>query len=666
MPTSHSAFTFSCPSCNAVLESDAEFAGNVIECPECGAPMRIPEPPPAPEPNGKRTVVIRNSPRAPAISPLPPRSLGAARRPAAKKPSGGGGIKILLMLLIFGIAGYAGWLLFFAPPETVSAGGLPVPGGLSTDTFRAPMGARNSGGPGLLPVANADRWNLQGTANVTAFQWGSSGRDQISDIAVRPNGNLILAGIMASRDAVPAQARARHTLLDAGGTQNFGYLAELTPNGQEMLWFSTFGGDTIDPRRIALASDGSIYLGGRALSRLRGLRGVQGDFQGREAVVARISADGSRVLWTQEGGPNSGPVTGIAVDAQDRLLFAAGTRGRGQAAYVMRRNPDGSSSDFRGEFAIRFDVRTDEFKAPGQIGAFYELGSSGDGYDYDGPGGWGPVRFWIAGIREGGQIVVLPDGDFVVTGTLQYDFRELGKRRFPAFDLIVARFRPDGRLVWSTALYQEGDSIHTPDQKAKDLVLNPVNGDLYVLAIQHGSKVYRFKGDLYGNTGNLMITWIGQVDTQTGALRNGWYWMNSRQGNYTAAGRPLSPPYPSLSGNDPHRIRVDNQGRIYFVGRAAPRAWTTPNAWRDWPSDQSGGGNAALTVLTPDLSQILYATMIRGTGQDASSARALAVTDTGVWVGGTNGTPGLPAGPQPPWARPQPGDRDKMLVNFQF
>lgn len=394
---------------------------------------------------------------------------------------------------------------------------------------------------------------------------------------------------------------------------------------------------------------------------------IQGDFQGRESVVAKLSPDGSRLEWAREGGPNSDKVTGLAIDEQGRVLFTTGTRGRGQAAYIMRRNPDGSDSTFGEEWAIRFDVRDAPFKVPGQIGAFYEKGASGDGYDYDGPDGWSPIRFHMAGIRQGGQVIMLPDGDFVVSGTLQYDFREQGKQRFPAFDLILARFSPDGELRWSTNLYQEGDSIHTPDQKAIDLLYNPANGDLYVLAIQHGSNVYRFKGDLYGNTGNLMFTWVGQVATDTGTLKNGWYWMNSRQGNYTEQGRPLSPPYPNLSGNRPTAFTVDDQGRLYFVGDAGTKAWTTPHAWRDWPAEQTGGGNAALLILTPNLDRVHYATMIRGRGHDNSSAKGIVVNDQGVWVGGWNGTEGLPIGPQPAWSiTSAQGDRNKMLVHFNF
>jgi hypothetical protein len=159
------------------------------------------------------------------------------------------------------------------------------------------------------------------------------------------------------------------------------------------------------------------------------------------------------------------------------------------AAYVLRCNADGSDSKFpaRGarDWAIDFHLSTDNFMQPGQIGAFYALSRTGEGHDYDGPGPYGPVRYSVHGFRGGGHVVILPDGDIVVSGALYYDYR-LGGKSNPAFDLILARFSPEGALKWSTNLYQPNDSVHIPDQKDRDLIYNPFNGDIYVLAVQHG------------------------------------------------------------------------------------------------------------------------------------------------------------------------------------
>ncbi|MCC5848462.1 MAG: hypothetical protein JJU29_10230 [Verrucomicrobia bacterium] len=684
MTTESEPISFACPECNAVLEAQPHAAGRIIECPECGAGMEVPQPEVSPETgnvSGRKVIKrsksqLRRSGASPSQAgrrsgPSPSITPTGIRKPQ-KSPMG----KIVVILLL--LLGSAGGYYYYTNQQNGEGGRF---GGLL---------ARNTGGSGggggrrlraggpmgpQTQPPSANRWNVNERANVTAYQWGGSGNDRPAHMVARANGNMVIVGTLASRDAIPSAAGQRHTLFDDQGDEHFGFVAEISADGQNILWHSTFGGNIIRPTTVALSPEGDILIGGQILERGRGHRDIEGDFSGRQAGIGRIAADGSRVLWMREGGPNQNHVTSIATDEQGRIYYTAGGRGQGQTAYVLRLKPDGTSSNFpRGNadgsevWGLYFDVRHETFKAEGQIGAFYAKGTQGAGYDYDGPDGpWGPVRFFLHGIREGGQIVFLPDGDFVVTGTLQYDFREGSNRRFPAFDLIMARYTQEGRLVWSTNLYREGDSIHTPDQKSRHLVYNPHNGDLYVLAVQHGSNIYRFVGELLGDTGNLMITWIGRVDAENGNLKAGWYWQNNRNGQYNDRGSPRSPPHPRLAGNSPGSLAVDDQGRIYMAGSAGAQAFTTPTAWKDWPSAQTGGGNPALVILSPELDRIHYATMIRGENHDNGGGEAVIVNDHGVWVTGNNGTRGFPAGNAPDWSNAQPaGDRDLFMVNFRF
>jgi hypothetical protein len=664
--------SFGCSNCNAVLEGPPSLQGQVIECPECHILIQIPESVPAPAAGGPKKMVIKR----PASTA--PRATPAAHRPKSKAKKQPQSPFILIMSLFILLAvGAGGWLVLGGGGNQTGGEGavMPRPGG-------GLMTARASGSGGSLPASgpqgpqvvppDAGNWQLGNRPDVTAFQWGGSGREEIFDMVARQNGNMILSGMLPSRDGIPASV-THHHLLDNQGDRNFGFVAEIAADGREMLWFATFGGELFRPEVLALSPDGRIAVGGRALERGRGHAGIQGDFRGRSSAVGLIEADGSRVLWMTEGGPNQNTIEGLAVAPDGMVYFVTGGRGQGHRAYIMRRNADGSPSSFpkarlggNENWAINFDVRDEEFRVPGQIGAFYAKGVN-EAYAYDGPDGWGAVRWWLHGIRQGGSIVFLPNGDFVVAGTLQYDFVKGRDRRFPAFDLIMARYNRDGELLWSTNLYQEGDSVHTPDQKDHHLIYNPVNGDLYVLAIQHGSNVYRFKGELLGDTGNLMIGWIGQVNPENGALRNGWYWQSNRNGQYTERGSPRSPPHPRLSGNRPHRLAVDGEGRIYMAGSASPRMFTTGNAWRDWPEEQGGGGNPGVVILSPNLDRYEFASTLRGDDFDNGTANAIIVNEHGVWVAGQNGTRNFPAGPQPPWANAQPaGERDKFLVNLRF
>ncbi|MCC5850659.1 MAG: hypothetical protein JJU29_21440 [Verrucomicrobia bacterium] len=584
---------------------------------------------------------------------------------------------VVALLVLFGLGG-GGWFALGQWGGAEGTNGAPrlarAAGGGSQIVASAPQGPQSQ-------PPNASRWQMDAAAEITAFQWGGRGQEEIFDMVARQNGNMIISGMLPTRDGIPAAARQRHHLLDDRGSQNFGFLAEISADGTELLWISTFGGDLIRPEVLALSPDGTIAVGGRVLDRAKSYPGLRDevpwDSGSASSVVGLIAADGSEVLWMKEGGPNQETIRGLAIDQDGRVYFTAGGRERGARAYVIRLNADGSHATFAKSsiehddfWAINFDVRTPEFKVPGQIGEFYAKGV-GQAYAYDGPNGWGAVRWWLYGIREGGNIVFLPDGDFVVTGSLQYDFVKGRDRRFPAFDLIMARYTQDGELVWSTNLYQEGDSVHTPDQIDQHLIYNPANGDLYVAAIQHGSNLYRFKGELIGDTGNLMIGWIGQVDPEDGTLKNGWYWQSNRNGQYTRGGSPQSPPHPKLSGNRPVRLTSDSEGRIYMTGPGSARMFTTPNAWKPWPDSQVGGTSPGLVILSPNLNRYEYATTLRGdderTGTTNADARAVIVNEHGVWVAGENGTRNFPTGPQPAWANPGPvGERDKFLLNLRF
>jgi hypothetical protein len=597
-----SSVTFHCPSCNVLLEADAE---QMVACPQCNAEMQAPAKAGATVSGVKLPAPAAKNEQKKKL-PLVPIAVGVVAL-------------LVVVVLVVSLSGRKP-----AAKKTVKT--------VATKPVVKPAAPKpvTPPSPPDTPVA-IGKWNLSApaTVNTTALS------GEITDIAARPDGRLVVAGSLASIEGAPSTGK-RHLLLDNQPGAAFGFVAELAANGKTWNWFSAFGGDLFQPQRVALAPDGSVYLGGKHLPRLASVAGKDaGSFTDKEAALIKVSADGSRVEWVRGGGPNQNILTGLAADAEGRIVWSASARGKGMAAYVIRRNADGADSKFPArttrDWAIDFHMTIPEFLQAGQIGAFYALSKEGEGYDYDGPGPYGPVRYSLHGIRGGGHVLVLPDGDLVASGALQYDFKLAGKWE-PGYDIIVARFSPDGVLKWSTNLYQPGDSVHIPDQKDRDLLYNPVNGDLYVLGVQHGSNVYRLKGDLRGDTGNLLIGWVGQIEAATGKLKNGWYWMNSRNTGYDTNGAPTSPPHPQLAGNNPTRLAVDALGRIYLSGDAGAKAFTTPNAHQSWPADQDGGGHGALVVLSPNLDRVLYATVIRD-----RQANTVALTTQGIFIGGTEG-----------------------------
>jgi DNA-directed RNA polymerase subunit RPC12/RpoP len=568
-----------------------------------------------------------------------------------------------------------------APDRRAAATKPPAGGSATTPATQARAIAEKEAPPAPQPRRAGGPWRPSGKPDVHAVCFGGtdivesykdrSGRqrqrvigDRITDLAARKDGSILVCGVIQNPDAVRGGVKL-HFLAEGAVGRDSCFVACISADLMTMHWLGVMPAETFRPSRMAVGDDGSIVLVGE---RLEGLAALFPQRQWRaSAAIVKISADGSKLLWAVPGGPNQTAPTGCAVDARGRVYWTAGTVGRGNAAYLLRVNGDGTPSEWHHEktrtWCVDLHKSDAQLNGSGQFWWFYRRGwneGKKNGYfDYDGAGKWPPVKFWPRGMRQGGQVLVLPGGDVLVSATMQYDFQVEGKRGYPGFDLFLARYRPDGELLWSSNLYQEGDSVHTPDQKAQDLHYDPTSGDVFISAWQHGSNVYRLKGRLVGDTGNLSIYWIGRVDARTGRLKAGWYFHNIRpdspSGEYGSDGTPSSG-WPKLSGNYISRVRTDGEGRVYVTGRGAAVTWTTPGAWQDWPGRQ-WGGFGFLYVLSPDLSRVLYGTVIRGTQAGADGGvigggtfHGLAVTDAGVYLGGDTSSPGFRCGARPTWA----------------
>ncbi len=526
--------------------------------------------------------------------------------------------------------------------------------------------------------------------NLVGGSFAAGEGSEIRDLAARPDGSVVACGTLGADAAIP-KANAVHLLLSGDRSAGLrGFAAQFSANLEGLDWIAVFPADCIEPARIALSADGSIALGGKHLGGLAALDAKQEKWGKTDGALAKLSKDGSQVRWVSPAGPNQGAVTGIDVDSKGRVYFAADSKVRQAANYLLRKNGETGANEpwDKTGWCVYLHTNQEALKAPGQFLAYYDKArkqsEDGFGFDYDGAEGWGPVQFSLQGFRIGGQVRVLPDGDVVVSSCLQYDFRtnqrvapkpappkpkseldslldggakkpkpalevdkpeklatpkkETGPIRkgksFPAFDYFLARYSPDGELRWSTNLYQPGDSVHTPDQKPLDLAYDAKSDRIYVLAEQHGSNLYRFMGELNGDTGNLMIGWLGKVNAADGKLEAGWYFQNNRHGNFGPNGIPKSPPYPKLAGNRLRRARVTADGAIFLAGSGAAQTWTTPNALQSWPKDQHGGGNGALLELAENLSSVRYATCLFSDAEGGFAPNGLAVTVEGVILAG--------------------------------
>jgi hypothetical protein len=494
--------------------------------------------------------------------------------------------------------------------------------------------------------------------------------DRFTDIAAAPDGGLVACGILQHATAVPAGVPARRlNAADVGRGTCF--VARLSADALQMEWIALLPGGFLAPSRLAVMADGSIVVGGRVTDAAvaSGLPACKPatDWQKGPAALARLSADGRRLLWLRRAGPNMADITGLCIASGTRVVYTGSAMGRQMAQYVLQMDADGARVDFARakdgtapSWAIYLHPNESQLKQA--YVSFYRRGADG-WHDYDGPDGWGRTRFGLVGFRRGGQVVQLPGGDLAVTSCLQYNFRVEGQKQFPAFDLLLARYGTDGALVWATNLYQEGDGVHTPDQLPMDLTYHASTDTLYVLAKQHGSNRYRFAGHLDGDTGNMMLGWLGNVDAETGSLQAGWYFQNNRHGRYRADGRPASPPHPSLAGNSLSRVRVDASGTVWLAGQAGAKMWTTPNAYQAWEGTWTGGGAACLLALSPSLGSVHYASVLHG-GEPGSAFHGLVATRNGmVAVGQVRGAAEQAAEPLP-WSRSAADGETAALARF--
>lgn len=494
---------------------------------------------------------------------------------------------------------------------------------------------------------------------------------EIKDMKSSADGSVFITGYIHAESSIPQAAKVYKP-----GTGNIGeyscFAAKISADGSQLLWFSVLPENTMDPERLELSKEGAVYVAGKFKEALKKQPAVHADsnFDKSKVAVIKFSPDGSKLEWIRTGGPNQSEITGMCVDIKGNIVWTGSPSGQGQASYILKMDSTGKYLDWaaagkEGQPSWTVYLHDNDEQIKQQFTSFYAKGDK-EGFDYDGPGKWGKVKFWRRCFRLGGQVICLPDGDYMVTSCYFYYFKEGNNKSFPAFDGFIGRYSSEGKLKWCSNLYQEGDSVHTPDQKPVDMVYDEKSDSVYVLFKQHGSNVYRFKGELIGDTGNLMIGWLGKVNASTGELLKGWYFQNNRTGKYGKNGLPASPPYPKLAGNNLKRIALGKEGNVYLAGSGAPKMWTSENALMPWPDDQDGGGQGALIVLDSNLNY-LYSTCIGSGRSDCSASfNGLAINDYGVFLGGSLKGSGFHKGKAPSWSKEDSAAKRASMVKLQW
>lgn len=270
-----------------------------------------------------------------------------------------------------------------------------------------------------------------GSALLYSTYLGGSGVEVQSKIAVDRRGRAYVTGLTGSVD-FPTVGAIQASL--AGDRDVF--VSRLDPTGRSLEYSTFLGGRDLDsPGAITVDADGQAIVGGYTFSTDFPTRNALQPRSGgsRDAFVAKLSADGSRLLFsTYLGGVNEDEVYHLAIDAIGQIYLAGDT----------------ASPDFPTVRPAQPQLGGDE------DGWVAKLSADGSRLLYSTflGGGEEDVAFGIAVDASGNAWVTghTFSDDFPTVNPLQSDLN--GVR-----DAFVAHLDPTGALLFSTYLGGRGD-----------------------------------------------------------------------------------------------------------------------------------------------------------------------------------------------------------------
>jgi hypothetical protein len=209
-------------------------------------------------------------------------------------------------------------------------------------------------GPGVPPDGFVATFRPGDPKSLQTVLIGGTGREQVTGVAIDESGNLFFAGFTTSSD-FPVKNAWQPRL----GGQVDAFLAKLRISDWKLLFSTYLGGSKMEAAYgMSLDSSGNPIISG--VTESGDFPITQSAFQPRlsgsvDAFVTKLSADGSRMLWsTYYGGSkaNSDQFLGgsMAVDEAGRVWFTGMTN----SPDLPRRNPSQAAyggGDFDGFLA---------------------------------------------------------------------------------------------------------------------------------------------------------------------------------------------------------------------------------------------------------------------------------------------------------------------------
>lgn len=317
---------------------------------------------------------------------------------------------------------------------------------------------------------------------------GGTGRDFAHDVALAPNGDIVVVGTTDSSDFPARSAPSLHRGGHSGEPRRDAFVVRLTPDATTVVWSLVLGGSDDDSATsVAVDPAGTIVVAGTTSSRdFPTAQPFQPALGGkRDLFVSALAPDGSLQFSTYLGGAGSDQAGAIASGPAGVLYLTGSTA-----------SPDFPTRNaydpiFRGESCSTYEYER-------RCEQVFVAALSRDGRQLE-------FSTFLGGALDdhGTGIVVDAEGSVVVTGdTSSTDFptahafqqrpggSPLDHLLLTKADSFVARLSPGGRaLVYSTYLGGAGWD------GASDIALDPDSGDVVVVGTA-GSRdfpaTYRF------------------------------------------------------------------------------------------------------------------------------------------------------------------------------
>jgi len=449
---------------------------------------------------------------------------------------------------------------------------------------------------------------------------GASGTtyEMARGMAIDAQGNIYVTGGTTAADfPTTAGAYSRTFGGNAGGSatavgaQGPGdvFVVKMSPAGK-ILWSTLLGGPNYDRAyAIRVGSDGSVYVAGRAgpgfpttsgvvQPSFAGDNGPTSEYGKQDGFVAKLSADGSTLLWSTYIGDSDGAfIRDIDVDSQGRTYIGLAMITKPIPALITSNAWQATMGDQQDDAYIRLssDAKRVEYGTylggtPGATGATTEVPS-------------------IKVASDGSVVVAFGEkGAGMTTSANAYQRTNAG-----GFDMAVVKFTNTDTLSFSTYFGGSGDE----------------NGETHFLALDSLGRVY-----ITGTTSssNMPVTTGTYQQRFGGGANDGFLAVLSADGS-----RLLASTYIGGNGVDPGQgIEIAQKNGApdsVVLGLSSSSTNITGTAGAFQTTNQ-GGTDAAIAVFSTDLVSLRYLSFIGGSAEDAGRTLAISPDGSNLYIGG--------------------------------